>query len=660
MLIKQHSRDRMRPLVLGVVAFLCAAFLALSALALVPPSPAVAADSAVAPLQVAISGQFRDFTTGQPIGGAQVTILKEDGTLAGTSVADASGEFALTVATVAGARLTAVYEAAGYLCEESLLRAWAPRLTVSPLLTPEGVEEAVLYSLTESGFAPESSAADTAVTGARYGLGAATLTPPATIRVYRTHLTPSIVQVVDFEFYCKHVLPCEWLVQWPVESLRAGAIAVKEYAWYYVSKGGKYPNSYHPSVYADVTDGWEDQWYDPTRSDPRTDAAVDDTWSSYLLKDGALFMLQYCGDSALDSNYRCPIHPTRMPQWGTQQLAALGWTWQQIIHYYWDPVSIVPSSTTVPCTTIVGSDRFDTALKLSQAMFPAASYPTGLPADSGVVLAPGWESYQEALCGAPLAAAYGGPVLLSSKTVLYSGVAAELTRLDPDHVFCIGLTGTAVADAVQGILPEAAVVTINGADVYQMSYLVAKKLGERVDATGRDISAATGIVTIGTNFPDAIGVSALACDQHWPILLTDQSDNNPMNSWAVQALDELGVTTYVKAGTYTPDPAGVAGLRNFSGADRYETCANVATWAQANAGLTFAHTALTSGDKFPDALAGGPYVALDHGQLLISPLAGPLPSYISALITANRDEVEHFTFIACVEPVISQVKALLP
>ncbi|MBN1629755.1 MAG: hypothetical protein JW990_08325, partial [Thermoleophilia bacterium] len=70
MLIEPHSRDRTWPLVLGVVALLCVAVLAFSALALVPASPAAAADPTVAPLQVAISGQFLDFTTGQPIGGA--------------------------------------------------------------------------------------------------------------------------------------------------------------------------------------------------------------------------------------------------------------------------------------------------------------------------------------------------------------------------------------------------------------------------------------------------------------------------------------------------------------------------------------------------------------------------------------------------------------
>ena len=58
-----------------------------------------------------------------------------------------------------------------------------------------------------------------------------------------------------------------------------------------------------------------------------------------------------------------------------------------------------------------GVDRYDTAIKISKAMFPGA-----LPPGSGLVLAPG-DTFQEALCGAPLAAAYGGPVLLTSRTV---------------------------------------------------------------------------------------------------------------------------------------------------------------------------------------------------------------------------------------------------
>ena len=67
-------------------------------------------------------------------------------------------------------------------------------------------------------------------------------------------------------------------------------------------------------------------------------------------------------------------------------------------------------------------------------------FPGALPADSGLVLAPG-ETFPEALCGAPLAAAYGGPVLLTYKTALASTTSrAEMQRLAPKYVFCIGLS----------------------------------------------------------------------------------------------------------------------------------------------------------------------------------------------------------------------------
>jgi hypothetical protein len=84
---------------------------------------------------------------------------------------------------------------------------------------------------------------------------------------------------------------------------------------------------------------------------------VDATWGSYLLKNGSLFLLQYSGHSNLDAAYRCPSQPTRMPQYGTYYLVRdKGYTWQQIIHYYWDPVTIVGDAGTAPATGRV--DRY--------------------------------------------------------------------------------------------------------------------------------------------------------------------------------------------------------------------------------------------------------------------------------------------------------------
>jgi hypothetical protein len=193
-----------------------------------------------------------------------------------------------------------------------------------------------------------------------------------------------------------------------------------------------------------------------------------------------------------------------------------------------------------------------------------------------------------------------------------------------------------------------------------MSYQVAAALAERLQDQGQDPAACCAIVTIGTNFPDAISVSSLASARRWPILLTHAPDGSALDPYAAQAMAELGITKAIKVGTYATLPPGVAGLANLSGSDRYQTNRHLIDWARAYGGLGFAHTGLATGDKFPDALASGPYLAKDNGILLLSPLTGPLPTVIGGVITANAADVHHFTFIACIEPVISQVKALLP
>jgi len=298
-------------------------------------------------------------------------------------------------------------------------------------------------------------------------------------------------------------------------------------------------------------------------------------------------------------------------------------------------------------TSIRGTDRYDTALKISQAAFPGA-----LPAGSGLVLAPG-DTFQEALCGGPLAAAYGGPVLLTPRTGVNNAVLAEIQRLKPQYVICIGLSDL-IKNKVQAALGATGTASvIRGTSVYHMSYLVAKALSTKLGGLGW----ATAIVTRGDMFPDAISVSPLACANLWPILLTGPSST--LSIYATTALNQTGIKEAIKVGTYATLPATVTGVANLSGANRYATNVNVAEWGVTNAGLGFAHLGLTTGDKFPDALAAGPYLALDGGVLLLSPLVGPVPAVIQAEITAHADEVEYVTFFACIEPVIGTVKALL-
>ncbi len=300
-------------------------------------------------------------------------------------------------------------------------------------------------------------------------------------------------------------------------------------------------------------------------------------------------------------------------------------------------LTAAPALATTPDYNVIrGTDRYDTAIRISKAMFAGA-----LPADSGLVLAPG-ETFPEALCGAPLAAAYGGPVLLTPASGLNRAVKTEMLRLAPRYVFCVGLSSSVVAAVTTAMGPGVEVTALRGTrgSVYEMSYKVAKALGNKVG----DMTGASAIITPGTRFPDGIGVSPLACAKLWPVLLTESGGGAALNVYSARALTELGITTAIKAGTYVTLPRGVTALANLSGADRYATNSNVAEWSKNNAGLQFTHLAMATGDKFPDALAAGPYLALDGGIVLLTTPAG-VPAPIAATITAHAAEVTNVDFI---------------
>ena len=227
-------------------------------------------------------------------------------------------------------------------------------------------------------------------------------------------------------------------------------------------------------------------------------------------------------------------------------------------------------------------------------------------------------AFQQALCGAPLAKAYGGVLLLVPNGLMTSQVRNEIIRLDSAQVFIIGLSAD-IETAVQTAVPGATVTAIGTSttDVYEISLLVAQAL--RVKVPGLD----TAIIVPGDNahFPDAIAAASLGAAKGWPILLTPSSVITPvLNIYAAQAINILGITKVIEAGTRTDIPAGVT-VTQLVGRDRYDTAAQVAEYSAAQ-GLSFAHLGIATGEKFPDALAAGPYLAQDNGVMLLTPLSG--------------------------------------
>ena len=127
------------------------------------------------------------------------------------------------------------------------------------------------------------------------------MTPPKTIKVLRTAATDppakvkGTVQTVDFYEYVATVMPAEWPERYPIETIKAGAVATKQFAWYYIlnPRGGTKWKDGTKYCY-DVVDSTTDQWYRPEKYGPgqslwpaagsKIRMAMDATWDVSLRK----------------------------------------------------------------------------------------------------------------------------------------------------------------------------------------------------------------------------------------------------------------------------------------------------------------------------------------------------------------------------------------
>ncbi len=198
--------------------------------------------------------------------------------------------------------------------------------------------------------------------------------PPPTIRVFRS--ASGAVEVVDFRVYLKNVLSREWISSWTTESLRAGALAIKHYAWYQVLHWRGYVTS--SGACFDIFDTTRDQVYDPSRPVYAPMAsAVDATWSTLALRNGSVFPTYYNSGTP---NEPCGAGANgwQMLQWGTQACGLAGKSAAQIMSVYYSGVQVTgapPPATPTP--TPVPAPR------PTPRPTPVPTPPAGTPAPSG-------------------------------------------------------------------------------------------------------------------------------------------------------------------------------------------------------------------------------------------------------------------------------------
>lgn len=195
---------------------------------------------------------------------------------------------------------------------------------------------------------------------------AAAWQPPTSIRIWRRGLDGSSascsgrVDVIPFEKYVKGVLPHEWIRSWHVESLRAGAIAIRTYAANWVRNGGKYSC-------ADLDDTTASQVY-KDEFFANTNSAVDATAATYVMKNGLPINAEYSAENATPtatgvSDPLCAGHARFGHGRGTCQWGSQRWASQQgksakwiLEHYYPGALVTKLGGTPPPPTTTITVD----------------------------------------------------------------------------------------------------------------------------------------------------------------------------------------------------------------------------------------------------------------------------------------------------------------
>ena len=155
---------------------------------------------------------------------------------------------------------------------------------------------------------------------------------PSSILVYRTSLDR--VDRVSFKSYVKNTLPNEWVPSWPGESLRAGAMAVKNFGWYWALHSTRKTSD---GRCFDVYDNTNSQVYKPGSATKATSAAVDATWKTRMTRGGKIMEAHYCSTETA-----CPgwVKGDWMSQYGSRDKARAGWKHRKILNHYYRGIAL--------------------------------------------------------------------------------------------------------------------------------------------------------------------------------------------------------------------------------------------------------------------------------------------------------------------------------
>lgn len=270
---------------------------------------------------------------------------------------------------------------------------------------------------------------------------------------------------------------------------------------------------------------------------------------------------------------------------------------------------------------LAGVDRYETS-----ALISAAAFKPGVPV---AYIATG-DNFPDALSGGPAAAMGAGPMLLVSSAGIPPSISTELNRLKPARIVVLGgpdRVSTAVERALDKIAPTS---RIAGSDRYETSALISA-------ATFKP-GVAVAYVATGENFPDALSGGAASGALASPVLLVTATGVPATIRAELQRLKPAKIVVLGGAGTVSDAVAsalnGIAPTTRVAGADRYATSADISRGVFAP-GVKVVY--LATGEKFPDALSGGPAAITGGGPVLLV-TRDSIPAEVGAELSRLRPQ----------------------
>lgn len=259
---------------------------------------------------------------------------------------------------------------------------------------------------------------------------------------------------------------------------------------------------------------------------------------------------------------------------------------------------------------LIGTDRYDTAVKIAEATYATPG---------GVIIATG-EGFADALAASSLAGILDYPIVLTASNALSETTRSYLEDNNSiQEIIVVGGTGAISNEVFQELVTYGNAKRLSGPD----RIATADAIFSYVENLSCCDWSSTAIVTDGYKYADALSISPYAVATDSPIFLAQNGALSGEDFLKLSQFENIiivGGTGAVSSDTESSlkKSVGSSNVKRLGGVDRYETSSLIAEYAVASGVLSYRTVAVTTGQNYPDALAGSIFCGKNEATLILA------------------------------------------